>query len=135
MTQQINPDWIHIQTKTFTNWFNDRLRGNLRLDATTTGKITDLSTDLQDGLLLIQLCNVLARPKKITRYNKRPILKPQKMENITTALKFLVDDGTKFVNIGAFRIEPRLLARFARSAWFYSMHVFLQARKTSSTAI
>lgn len=102
MTRAVDTNWQRIQTNTFTNWFNNKLRGNLRSDAKVTGRVEDLATDLQDGLLLIRLCDCVAKPKKIARYNKKPVLKPQKMENLSAALKFLQDEGIKFVNIGAF---------------------------------
>jgi hypothetical protein len=102
MTSAVDSSWQRIQLNTLTNWINDRLRGNLRSDANVTGKVEDLSTDLQDGLLLIRLCNCLAKPKKIKRFNKKPIIKLQKLENLSTALKFLQGEGVKFVNIGAF---------------------------------
>jgi len=50
--------WIVVQKNTFTNWCNDRLKD-------TGVKIADLEVDLQDGLTLIQLLEVLAQRKKL----------------------------------------------------------------------
>ena len=50
--------WIVVQKNTFTNWCNDRLKD-------TGVKIADLEADLQDGLTLIQLLEVLAQRKKL----------------------------------------------------------------------
>ena len=38
--------------------------------------------------------------QKISRYNKKPTFRPQKLENIAIALKFIEDEQIKLVNIG-----------------------------------
>ena len=53
-----NTSWIVVQKNTFTNWCNDRLKA-------TGVKISDLEVDLQDGLTLIQLLEVLSKRKKL----------------------------------------------------------------------
>ena len=50
--------WIVVQKNTFTNWCNDRLKA-------TGVKVSDLEIDLQDGLTLIQLLEVLSKRKKL----------------------------------------------------------------------
>jgi len=90
-------DWKQIQQRTFTNWFNDRLRGNLKV---AKRQAEDIQTDLQDGILLIDLLNILAKPRKIQRYNKNPKNKVQCMENLNSALNFIEKEGIKLVNIG-----------------------------------
>ena len=89
--------WKKIQQKTFTNWFNDRLRGNLKV---ARRKAEDVQKDLQDGTLLIELLNILANPRKIQRYNKSPRNKVQCMENLSVALTFIKSEDMKIVNIG-----------------------------------
>ena len=93
----MSENWKKIQQKTFTNWFNDRLRGNLKV---ARRKAEDVQKDLQDGTLLIELLNILANPRKIPRYNKSPRNKVQCMENLSTALAFIKSEGMKIVNIG-----------------------------------
>ena len=90
-------DWKQIQQRTFTNWFNDRLRGNLKV---AKRQADDVQTDLQDGILLIELLNILARPRKISRYSKNPKNKVHCMENLNSALSFIEKEGIKLVNIG-----------------------------------
>ena len=89
--------WKEIQQKVFTNWFNDRLRGNLK---SAKNKVNDLKTDLQDGLLILELMEILARPRKPGRYNKNPRSKLQCIENLGIALKFIASENVKLVNIG-----------------------------------
>ena len=63
--------------------------------------IYNLEKDLNDGLKLIALLQVLSQ-KKIKRYNKRPSFRPQKLENIAIALRFIENEQIKLVNIGKY---------------------------------
>lgn len=93
--RELNEDaaWKRIQENTFTRWANEHLkRVNLRVE--------NLGTDLSDGLLLIRLIEVLSH-KKLGKYNTKPGLRAQKLENVSMALRFLeADEGLKLVNIG-----------------------------------
>ena len=93
----MSENWKKIQQRTFTNWFNDRLRGNLKV---ARRQAEDVEKDLQDGTLLIELLNILANPRKIERYNKNTRNKVQCMENQSAALNFIKSEGIKIVNIG-----------------------------------
>ena len=85
-------EWKRIQQNTFTRWCNEHLKyANLY--------IYDLEKDLSDGLKLIALLQELSH-KRIIRYNKKPTFRPQKLENIAIALKFIEDENIKLVNIG-----------------------------------
>lgn len=87
--------WKVIQKNTFTRWTNEHLKQ-------ANKSIADLEFDLADGLRLCALIEVLSG-KKFKRLNKRPNFRSQKLENVTTALKFLEDDeGIKIVNIGEY---------------------------------
>ena len=62
--------------------------------------VEDLSSDLSDGVRLIVLIEVLAH-KMLGRYNKRPRVYAQKMENVQLALDFLTKkERIRLVNIG-----------------------------------
>ena len=50
--------WITVQKNTFTNWTNDHLKD-------TGIHVEDLETDLDDGVALIKLLEVLAPGKKM----------------------------------------------------------------------
>ena len=85
--------WKVIQKNTFTRWTNEHLKQ-------ANKSIASLETDLSDGLRLCALIQVLSG-KTFKRLNKRPNFRSQKLENVTTALKFLEEDeGIKIVNIG-----------------------------------
>ena len=64
--------------------------------------IKDLETDLQDGLILICLCESLSG-KKVGKYNKKTGFRSQKLENVSVVLEFLEKvENIKLVNIGKY---------------------------------
>lgn len=63
--------------------------------------IDDLEVDLSDGLRLIALLEVLSQ-KRIKRFNKKPKIRAQKMENVQLALDFIAYEKIKIVNIGTY---------------------------------
>ena len=85
--------WKLIQKNTFTRWANEHLK-------LVNKNVSDLETDLSDGLRFIALVEVLSG-KKFPKYNKRPNFRTQKLENVTMSLRFLEEgEGIKIVNIG-----------------------------------
>ena len=83
--------WVQIQHHTFRNWVNVQLR--------ETGlKVEDLSEDLRDGVALVTLIEQLQKRK--LRKVKRVMNQHQALENVSTALNAITDDGIKLVNIG-----------------------------------
>lgn len=90
----VDAEWKKIQQNTFTRWCNEYLKH-------VNMYIYNLEKDLNDGLKLIALLQVLSQ-KKIKRYNKRPSFRPQKLENIAIALGFIENEQIKLVNIGKY---------------------------------
>eukprot|EP01119_Soliformovum_irregulare_P005582 TRINITY_DN17323_c0_g1_i1.p1 TRINITY_DN17323_c0_g1~~TRINITY_DN17323_c0_g1_i1.p1 ORF type:complete len:494 (-),score=154.72 TRINITY_DN17323_c0_g1_i1:202-1620(-) len=84
--------WIDIQQNAFTRWCNEHLKDRGM-------HINDLGKDLADGLLLINLLEIISG-KSVGRYNKNPKIPTQKLENTAIAMKFVADEGVKTVNIG-----------------------------------
>lgn len=98
MASKVDRDaWKQIQQRAFTNWFNDRLRGNLKVAKV---QVEDLKTDLRDGLLIITLLEQLAKPRKVGRYNKTTTNKLHCIENLGVCFRFTKSENIKFVNIG-----------------------------------
>jgi filamin len=64
-------------------------------------QINDLFQDLQDGLVLINLIEILTHPKTVGRHNAKPRIAVAKIENLSIALKFLQAEGIVLVNVGA----------------------------------
>ena len=92
MDPEIDAQWKKIQEKTFTRWVNEQLK-------VQKVAVKNLAEDFADGVLLIVLLEVLSQ-KKIGKYNKKPRVHAQKMENLEKVLKFIESEGIKLVNIG-----------------------------------
>ncbi|KYQ96878.1 gelation factor [Tieghemostelium lacteum] len=92
-TVQPTKTWIDVQKKTFTGWANNYLKERIL-------KINDLGQDLEDGVLLINLLEIISS-KKILKFNKQPKIRMQKIENNNFAINFIKQEGLKLVGIGA----------------------------------
>lgn len=92
-----NEAWIRVQVKTFTRWANNFLSERML-------RIDDLTTDLGDGVLLVNLFEIISG-KKFPRYNKKPRMRIQKLENLTAVIAFVKAQGIKLVNVGPDDIE------------------------------
>jgi filamin len=89
----LDAEWKKIQKKTFTRWCNEHLKKQ-------SMAIDDLAMDFSDGIKLIVLLEVLSG-KKVGRYSKKPRVHAQRMENVETALDFIMKkERIKLVNIG-----------------------------------
>jgi len=86
-------NWVDVQKKTFTRWSNNFLLHRKM-------KINDLATDLDNGLLLINLLEVISSKEIGGKYNKNPKIRSQLLENTSLALKFVQREGIKLVGIG-----------------------------------
>jgi len=96
MTEEEKPrdrSWIDVQKKTFTRWSNNFLKDRKMF-------IQNLETDLSNGLLLINLLEIIANKEIGAKYNKTPKIRSQQLENTSLALKFVQQNGIKLVGIG-----------------------------------
>ena len=124
MTRQVDENWKQLQQTTFTKWVNNALRGHLK---TAKTQVNDLQTDLQDGLILVQLIEAIANPRKVGRYNKNPVIKAQKLENLGAVLRFLERESIKIVNIGALQYSISVPHSFTKAivACIYCLYILL----------
>lgn len=91
--------WKIFQKNTFTRWANEHLKKTDLL-------IEDLETDLSDGLRLVALVEVLSG-HKFRHINKRPTFRTQKLENVTTVLRYLEEtEGLRLISIGIYGNKP-----------------------------
>ncbi len=96
--RHLDAEWKRIQKKTFTRWCNEHLKVQKLF-------IDDLTKDFSDGVRLIVLLEVLSQ-KKVGRYNKKPRVHAQKMENVDRALDFIMKvERIRLVNIGEFMMR------------------------------
>jgi filamin len=113
--KHLDAEWKRIQKKTFTRWCNEHLKVQDMM-------VEDLSTDLSDGVRLIVLIEVLSH-KKVGRYNKKPRVFAQKMENVQLALDFLMKkERIRLVNIGSGDIVDQNLKLILGLIWTLILH-------------
>jgi filamin len=101
--------WVDIQKRTFTRWANNFLLERMM-------KIEDLGSDLSDGLLLVNLLEIISS-KSIHQYNKKPKIRAQMLENTGACLQFLKNEGIKLVAIGPEDITDKNLKLILGLIW------------------
>jgi hypothetical protein len=104
------PAWVRIQKKTFTRWCNNYLTQR------SLG-INDLQVDLQDGVLLHNLLEILGNEEVLPKANKKAKLKLQKIENLNICLKYIKAKNIKLVGIGAEDIHDGKLSLILGLIW------------------
>lgn len=87
------PAWQTVQRRTFTRWCNAALRVRLY-------ELKDVVLDLEDGLALINLLELLSGEGIGSKFNRVPRHKAQKLENVMIALNFIKNKKIKIVAIG-----------------------------------
>ena len=70
-----------MQVKSFTTWINLHL-------GKVGDKVDDVKTDFQDGIRLLKLVEVISEDS-LGKYNRKPISKFQKVENLNIPLKYI----------------------------------------------
>lgn len=59
----------------------------------------DLRKDLSDGILLIQLLEIIG-DENLGRYNRNPRMRVHRLENVNKALEYIKSKGMPLTNIG-----------------------------------
>lgn len=62
-------------------------------------QVVDLVEDLRDGTVLCALVEAL-QGRRLKGWSSKPSNQHQQLDNVTTALQAIEDDGVKLVNIG-----------------------------------
>ncbi|CAH8563949.1 unnamed protein product [Schistosoma margrebowiei] len=107
--------WKIFQKNTFTRWANEHLKK-------TDLRIEDLETDLSDGLRLVALVEVLSG-HKFRHINKRPTFRTQKLENVTTVLRYLEEtEGLRLISIDSSHIVDCNLKLILGLIWTLILH-------------
>ncbi|KAK5073590.1 alpha-actinin [Lithohypha guttulata] len=89
----LEKQWVNVQEKTFRKWLNNKI-------SPRNVVVTDLSTDLSDGVNLIHLLELLSN-ESLGRYAAKPKLRVQRFENVNKCLDFIRSRGIQMTNIGA----------------------------------
>jgi len=117
MQRELSDDapWKRIQQNTFTRWANEHLK-------LVNRHVDDLQLEFSDGLNLIALVEVLSQ-KKVSRYNRRPNFRSQKLENVSVVLDFLENtERIRLVNIDASHIVDGRLKLILGLIWTLILH-------------
>lgn len=93
-------------------------------------KVDDLSTDLADGVNLVNLLEIIS--SKQIKYNKTPKLLMQKLENLNFALEFLKREGIKLVNIDSTVINSGNLKLILGLIWTIILRYQIQVSEGNS---
>jgi hypothetical protein len=105
----LDDSWVRIQKKTFTKWLNTHLK--------TRGlSISELETAFENGIVLIALCEILSNTS-LGRYDKNPSIRIKKIQNVQTALKFIVNSGFRLENLSAEDIVDKNLKLILGLVW------------------
>jgi hypothetical protein len=94
-------------------------------------KCDKLQTDLADGVLLINLLEIISS-KQIPKYNKNPKIQMQKLENLTFALDFLSQQGIKLVSIDSSSIASGNLKLILGLIWTIILRYQIQVSEGAS---
>jgi len=87
--------WENVQIKAFTSWLNGYL-------AQRNMTLTNIKTDLSDGVRLIHFLELLSGKKVSQKYDDRPPTRIQKIQNLHIALVFLEKEmDVRLVGVGA----------------------------------
>lgn len=76
------PDWLRLQRRIFTRWVNQKVskRGI---------QVKDAVTGLSNGLLLVNLIEVLSEKEFKGKLDLKPKMRPNKLDNCNSALKVI----------------------------------------------
>ncbi|XP_047658290.1 filamin-C-like isoform X2 [Tachysurus fulvidraco] len=107
--------WKKIQQNTFTRWCNEHLK-------CINKTVTDLQRDLNDGLKLIALLEVLSQKKMYRKHHVRPNFRQMKLENVSVALEFLDRERIKLVSIDSKAIVDGNLKLILGLIWTLILH-------------
>lgn len=85
-------------------------------------RISDLKTDLSDGLVLISLLEVLSHKRMFRKYHTRPTFRQLKLDNVSVALEFLDHEKVKLVSIDSKAIVDGNLKLILGLVWTLIQH-------------
>jgi len=116
---------FQVQKKTFTRWCNTYLVQR-RLN------VNNLTTDLDTGILLINLLEQISGKQVAANYNKNPKMRVQKIENVNFSLQFLTKEGIKLVGIDGGNIVDGNLKLILGLIWIIILRFQIQVNEGNS---
>jgi len=120
-----NLKWVQVQKKTFTRWCNTYL-------VQRKMNINNLSTDLDTGVLLINLLEQISGKPVAANYSKAPKMRVQKIENVNFSLQFLTKEGIKLVGIDGGNVVDGNLKLILGLIWIIILRFQIQVNEGNS---
>ena len=90
---KVNDEWIPLQAKVFSRWVSVQLRGFQEPN------FHDVTKDLSNGVVLIELAEKLTHKKASRNWDSNPTLKVENVQNCDLAIDMFSKDGVKLVGI------------------------------------
>jgi len=117
--------WVQVQKKTFTRWCNTYL-------VQRRMNIENLSTDLENGVMLLNLLEQISGKTVAATYNKNPKMRVQKIENVNFSLNFLTKEGIKLVGIDGSNIVDGNTKLILGLIWIIILRFQIQVNEGNS---
>lgn len=113
---KINDDWIPLQIKVFTKWISSQLND------TNHAPIQDISKDLVNGVLLVDLATKLTHKKAPRNWEHSPKRDVDMVQNCELALQMFKDDGVNLVGISGKDITDNKQKLILGLIWTLILH-------------
>jgi len=94
--------------------------------------VNDLSTDLDTGLLLMNLLEQISGEQVAATHNKNPKMRVQKIENVNFSLNFLTKKGIKLIGIDGGNVVDGNLKLILGLIWIIILRFQIQVQGDSS---
>jgi len=94
--------------------------------------VVNLTTDLDTGILLLNLLEQISGKSVATNYNKAPKMRVQKIENVNFSLNFLTKEGIKLVGIDGGNIVDGNLKLILGLIWIIILRFQIQVQEGNS---
>eukprot|EP01090_Pellita_catalonica_P013067 TRINITY_DN3016_c0_g1_i1.p1 TRINITY_DN3016_c0_g1~~TRINITY_DN3016_c0_g1_i1.p1 ORF type:complete len:1544 (+),score=470.99 TRINITY_DN3016_c0_g1_i1:17-4648(+) len=107
--KKVSEGWVQIQRKAFSRWVDLYLKRRGK-------RCLVIEDDLNDGLNLIELMEILA-DQKLGRRNKKPKIRIQKIQNCQLAIDFIKQSGVRLENMSGEDIVDKNLKLILGLIW------------------
>jgi hypothetical protein len=94
--------------------------------------IDNLTTDLESGVFLLNLLEIISGKPVAANYNKAPKMRVQKIENVNFSLNFLTKEGIKLVGIDGGNIVDGNLKLILGLIWIIILRFQIQVQEGNS---
>ena len=89
----VQGEWIPLQVKVFSRWFAAQLKNKSNIE------LSDISTDLTNGVALVELAKILTHKDTPRKWSLTPKRNIEMVQNCDLALDMFVKDGVNFIGI------------------------------------